>query len=162
VGLATAAPLLADRDAAEPLFAAAFATDLSAWPFHRARLMLAHGSWLRRRRKVVEARSRLRVAAEQLDALGALAWAERAREELRASGETVRRRAADALDVLTPQERQVAQLAAAGLSNREIGDRLYLSSRTVSTHLYRLFPKLGVTSRHELARLGTLAEPYVS
>jgi DNA-binding NarL/FixJ family response regulator len=110
----------------------------------------------------VEARSRLRVAAEQLDALGALAWAERAREELRASGETVRRRPADALDVLTPQERQVAQLAAAGLSNREIGDRLYLSSRTVSTHLYRLFPKLGVTSRHELARLGALAEPYVS
>ncbi|MGY4643967.1 AAA family ATPase [Cellulomonas sp. URHB0016] len=162
VGLAAAAPLLADRDAAEPLFAAAFATDLSAWPFHRARLLLAHGSWLRRRRKVVEARSRLRVAAEQLDALGASAWAERAREELRASGETVRRRVTDVLDVLTPQERQVAQLAAAGLSNREIGDRLYLSSRTVSTHLYRLFPKLGVTSRHELARLGSLAEPYVS
>jgi len=162
VGLATAAPLLADRDAAEPLFTAAFATDLAAWPFHRARLLLAHGSWLRRRRKVVEARSRLRVAAEQLDALGALAWADRAREELRASGETVRRRVPDALDALTPQERQVAQLAAAGLSNREIGDRLYLSSRTVSTHLYRLFPKLGVTSRHELARLGALAEPYVS
>lgn len=168
IGLTCAAPLLADRDDAEPLFDAAFAQDLSAWPFHQARLLLAHGSWLRRRRQVVQARSRLRIAAEQLDAIGAVAWADRAREELRASGETVRRRVPDALDILTPQELQVAQLAAAGLSNREIGDRLYLSSRTVSTHLYRLFPKLGVTSRHELARVGGLElsagreDPYVT
>ncbi|MEZ0446692.1 ATP-binding protein [Cellulomonas sp. ICMP 17802] len=159
VGLTCAAPLLADREDAGPLFDAALAQDLSAWPFHHARLMLAHGSWLRRQRQVVQARSRLRIAAEQLDAIGAVAWADRAREELRASGETVRRRVPDALDVLTPQELQVAQLAAAGLSNREIGDRLYLSSRTVSTHLYRLFPKLGVTSRHDLARVGGLALP---
>jgi DNA-binding NarL/FixJ family response regulator len=73
-----------------------------------------------------------------------------ARRELRASGETPRRRTPKAWAQLTPQELQVAQLAAEGLSNKEIGERLYLSARTVGTHLYRLFPKLGVTSRAEL------------
>jgi DNA-binding NarL/FixJ family response regulator len=77
-------------------------------------------------------------------------WGERARQELRASGETSRRRTPDAWDELTPQELQIAQLAAAGLTNREIGERLYLSHRTIGSHLYRIFPKLGVTSRSEL------------
>jgi DNA-binding NarL/FixJ family response regulator len=73
--------------------------------------------------------------------------ADRAHRELRASGETVRKRRAEAWDELTPQELQIAQLAADGLTNREIGERLYISHRTVGTHLYQLFPKLGVTSR---------------
>ena len=77
-------------------------------------------------------------------------WGERARQELRASGETSRRRTPDAWDELTPQELQIAQMAAAGLTNREIGERLYLSHRTIGSHLYRIFPKLGITSRAEL------------
>jgi len=85
------------------------------------------------------------------DALGCAPWGEQARRELRASGERSRRRVPDARDQLTAQELQIAQLAAEGLSNRDIGQRLYLSHRTVSTHLYRLFPKLGITSRGELS-----------
>jgi DNA-binding NarL/FixJ family response regulator len=89
-------------------------------------------------------------------------WAERARRELRASGESSRLRSRDALDELTPQELQIVQMAALGLSNREIAQRLYLSHRTVESHLYRVFPKLGVTSRAQLvgalgSRLGAPA-----
>jgi DNA-binding NarL/FixJ family response regulator len=84
------------------------------------------------------------------DALGAIPWGERARRELRAAGEASRHRAPDARDQLTPHELQIAQLAAGGLTNREIGQRLYLSHRTVSSHLHRIFPKLGVASRSEL------------
>ena len=85
------------------------------------------------------------------DALGAPNWGDQARAELRASGERSRRRVPEARDQLTAQELQIAQLAADGLSNREIGQRLYLSHRTISTHLYRVFPKLGITSRAELS-----------
>ena len=85
------------------------------------------------------------------DALGVEPWGERARRELRASGESSRRRTPQALDELTPQELQIVQMAADGLSNREIGQRLYLSHRTVESHLYRVFPKLGVSSRAQLA-----------
>jgi DNA-binding NarL/FixJ family response regulator len=92
----------------------------------------------------------LREAAQSFEALGQLRFAERARRELRASGEARRRRVPEAWAQLTPQELQIAQLAAEGLSNREIGERLYLSHRTVGSHLYRLFPKLGVTSRTQL------------
>lgn len=77
-------------------------------------------------------------------------WADRARRELRASGESSRRRDPAARDQLTAQELQIAQLAAEGLSNREIGARLYLSPRTISTHLYHVFPKLGITARSQL------------
>ena len=84
------------------------------------------------------------------DAIGASSWADHARSELRASGERSRRRVPEARDQLTAQELQIAQLAADGLSNREIGQRLYLSHRTIGTHLYRVFPKLGITSRVEL------------
>jgi DNA-binding NarL/FixJ family response regulator len=99
---------------------------------------------------MTESRAPLREAVTTFDALGLLRYAERARRELRASGETVRRRAPGAWAQLSPQELQIAQLAADGLSNREIGERLYLSHRTVESHLYRLFPKLGVTSRAQL------------
>ena len=114
------------------------------------RAQFAYGAWLRRQHRMTESRAPLRAAAQTFDALGQLRFAERARRELRASGEVPRRRVAEAWAQLTPQELQIAQLAAEGLSNREIGERLYLSHRTVGSHLYRLFPKLGVTSRGQL------------
>jgi DNA-binding CsgD family transcriptional regulator/tetratricopeptide (TPR) repeat protein len=149
-GVRCARALLAGDREADALFRAGLGEELRSWPFLRARLLLAHGTWLRRRRRVARSRAPLREAREAFDALGAIPWAERARQELRASGETSRRREPDRRDELTPQELQIAQMAADGLTNREIGRRLYLSHRTVSTHLYRMFPKLGVTARSEL------------
>jgi DNA-binding CsgD family transcriptional regulator/tetratricopeptide (TPR) repeat protein len=119
--------------------------------YFQARLHLAFGLWLRRDRRQTEARKYLRSAVDGFDAMGALPWAERSRQELRATGETVRQRAPDRREYLSPQETQIAQLAADGLTNREIGERLFLSHRTVGSHLYRAFPKLGITSRSELA-----------
>jgi DNA-binding CsgD family transcriptional regulator len=147
--LAVAAPMLASGDAQER-FAEAFRADLAAWPLHRARLQLAHGIWLRRRQQARDARAPLRAARDTFDALGAASWAQRARDELRAAGERSGQPALRALDLLAPQELQIARLAAEGLSNREIGQQLYLSHRTISNHLYRIFPKLGITSRSEL------------
>jgi DNA-binding CsgD family transcriptional regulator len=143
--------VLADDEAAEGLFTTALSGELAKTSFDRARLELAFGIWLRRRRRVVEARDLLRAARATFDALGALPWGDRARQELRATGESSQRRAPDARDQLTPQELQVAQMAAEGLSNREIGQKLYLSHRTISSHLYRIFPKLGISARSELA-----------
>jgi DNA-binding CsgD family transcriptional regulator len=152
VGLDYGTALLAGGDEAEAAFEAALATEqLGAWPFERARLQHAYGAWLRRHRRAGESRPHLRAATNAFDALGIVPWADRARAELRASGESVRRDP-DARDRLTPQELQISHLAADGLSNRDIAERLFLSPRTVSTHLYRIFPKLGVTSRAELAR----------
>jgi ATP/maltotriose-dependent transcriptional regulator MalT len=150
VGLLYARPLLAAEADAEALFRAALGTDLTRWPVYRARLQLAFGEWLRRQRRTAESRAPLRAARDAFDALGIGPWGERARQELRASGESSRRRTPDTLDELTAQELQIVQMAAAGLSNREIGQRLYLSHRTVESHLYRVFPKLGVTSRAQL------------
>jgi DNA-binding CsgD family transcriptional regulator len=150
VGLAYARPLLADEEEAGTLFEAGLDADLVPWAFLRGRLLLAYGEWLRRRRRVAESRAPLRTAREALDALGAISWAERARTELRASGEVSRQREPGALDQLTPQELQIAQMAAQGLSNREIADQLYLSHRTIGFHLYHVFPKLGITSRGQL------------
>jgi DNA-binding CsgD family transcriptional regulator len=144
------AQLADDRDAAT-LFQEALAADVTLWPFQRGRLLLAYGAWLRRRRRVSESRSPLRSARDTFDALGAVQWAERARQELRAAGETSRKREREAWDRLSPQEIQIATMAAEGLSNREIGRKLYLSHRTVSSHLYRAFPKLGITSRGQIA-----------
>ncbi|MFL5839068.1 MAG: AAA family ATPase [Thermoleophilaceae bacterium] len=149
--LAYARPLLASDDEAGALYQAALSSDLSSWPSYRGRVLLAYGGWLRRQRRVAESRAPLRAARDTFDALAFDGLAERAREELRASGEASRRRAPDARDQLTPQELQIAQLTADGLSNREIGQRLYLSHRTVGSHLYRIFPKLGVVSRGQLA-----------
>jgi DNA-binding CsgD family transcriptional regulator len=148
--LTVAAPMLATGDA-QALYAAAFDTELTAWPLHRARLQLAYGMWLRRRQQAGDARAPLRAARDTFDALGADAWAGRARQELRAAGERSGQPAPRALDLLAPQELHIARLAAEGLSNREIGQQLYLSQRTVRNHLYRIFPKLGITSRTELA-----------
>lgn len=149
-GLRYARAALAPGDDAEHLFRVALDADLAGWPFHRARVQLALGEWLRRRRRAVESRPYLRTARETFDALGIVPWSERARAELRAAGEGSPRRTPDARERLTDHELHIAQLAAEGLTNREIGQRLYLSHRTVSTHLHRIFPKLGVTSRSDL------------
>jgi len=151
IGLRHARALVADPGEAGERFNEALASDLTRWPFQRATLQLAYGQWLRRQRRVAESRAVLRAARDTFDALGCAPWGEQARRELRASGERSRRRVPEARDQLTAQELQIAQLAAEGLSNREIGQRLYLSHRTISTHLYRAFPKLGITSRGELS-----------
>jgi DNA-binding CsgD family transcriptional regulator len=142
--------LLAEPAHADEHFQEALASDLTRWPFQRARIQLAYGQWLRRQRRVTDSRSVLRAARDTFDGLGCVRWGEQARRELRASGERSRRPTPEARDELTAQELQIAQLAAEGLSNRDIGQRLYLSHRTISTHLYRVFPKLGITSRGEL------------
>jgi DNA-binding CsgD family transcriptional regulator len=150
VQVAYTTAILANDAVAEECFRIAIAAGQAEWPFYVARAQLAYGVWLRRRRRMTQSRAPLREAAETFDALGLVRYAERARRELRASGETVRRRDPEAWAQLSPQELQIAQLAAEGLSNREIGEQLYLSHRTVESHLYRLFPKLGVTSRAQL------------
>jgi DNA-binding CsgD family transcriptional regulator len=149
--LGHARALVAEPAEAGERFDEVLATDLTRWPFQRARIQLAYGQWLKRHRRVAESRAVLRAARDTFDALGCVPWSETARRELRASGERSRRRIPAARDQLTAQELQIAQLAAEGLSKREIGQRLYLSHRTISTHLYRVFPKLGITSRGELS-----------
>jgi ATP/maltotriose-dependent transcriptional regulator MalT len=116
-----------------------------------ARTHLLYGEWLRRENRRVDARVQLRAAHEQLTSIGMQAFAERARRELLATGEKVRKRTAEARDELTDQERQIARLAGDGLSNPEIGARLFLSPRTVEWHLRKVFAKLGIHSRRELS-----------
>jgi ATP/maltotriose-dependent transcriptional regulator MalT len=115
-----------------------------------ARTRLLYGEWLRRMNRRVDARTQLRIAFDDFTSTGMEAFAERARRELLATGETVRKRTADARDELTAQERQIAELARDGLSNPEIGARLFLSRRTVEWHLRHVFAKLGIRSRREL------------
>jgi DNA-binding CsgD family transcriptional regulator len=116
-----------------------------------ARAYLLYGEWLRRENRRGDARAQLRAAHELFEAIGIEAFAERARGELPATGERVRKRTAETRDELTPQERQIARLARDGLSNPEIGAQLFLSPRTVEWHLRKVFPKLGIRSRRELA-----------
>ncbi len=149
--------LVEPGDGAAALFAEAVALHRAdgTHPFERARTELLQGEWLRRARRRSEARAPLRTALEAFEQLGARPWAERARAELRATGETrtTAEFGPDVLADLTPQELQVVRLAAAGLSNRDIGAQLFLSPRTVGYHLYKAFPKLGVASRAQLVRL---------
>ncbi|MFD5244847.1 AAA family ATPase [Amycolatopsis sp. NPDC058340] len=147
IGLRYARAVLEPSD---ELFETALAAELDGWPAERGRLHLAYGEWLRRQRRAVDSRAHLRTARETFDALGMTAWAERARRELRSAGESSPNRGPDAREKLTPHELSIVQLAADGLTNREIGQRLYLSHRTVGTHLHRIFPKVGVSSRAEL------------
>ena len=145
--------VLADDGAAESLYSTALAHDLSRWPWIRARLQLAYGGWLRRQRRDAEAREPLRLALATLSFIGATTWAAQAYAELRSAGERFEQSGPPVATVLSPQELQVARWAAAGLSNREIGARLFLSPRTVASHLYRIFPRLGIRSRSQLGLL---------
>jgi DNA-binding CsgD family transcriptional regulator len=122
-------------------------------PFERARTELLYGEWLRRARRKADARTHLRSASDLFERLGATPWANRARTELRATGESRAVPGPDPMGTLTPQELQVVRLAAEGLTNRDIGAQLFLSPRTVGYHLYKAYPKLGVTSRAGLGRL---------
>ncbi|MEV7414822.1 LuxR C-terminal-related transcriptional regulator [Streptomyces sp. NPDC089919] len=140
---------------AEGHFTAALDLHGEAGTFERSRTELLYGEWLRRLRRQIDARARLRAALEGFERCGAAPWADRARSELGAAGgETVLSTREDGpISLLSPQEREVVRLAAAGASNREIAAQLFLSPRTVGHHLYRAFPKLGVSSRTELATL---------
>jgi DNA-binding CsgD family transcriptional regulator len=151
-GLRLARATLAADAYADDLFRTALRADLTCQPLMRARTELAYGEWLRRQRRTTDARRALRSARDTFDALGAIPWGQRARNELRAAGEVSRPRETTATDQLTPQEYQIALLAAEGLTNREIGQRLYISHRTVGGHLARIFPKLGISSRAGLHR----------
>ena len=164
--IARARCILARPGQAETDFETALADPAGEqWPFERAQLRLDYGEWLRRRRRINDAKPVLAEALGTFRRLGARPWAQRAEAELRASGVAVAAAPGerDALWKLTPQQRQIVRLASEGLTNQEIGDRLFLSPRTVSSHLYRSFPKLGVTDRHQLrdviARASTLEQP---
>jgi DNA-binding CsgD family transcriptional regulator len=149
--LARCKGLLADTDVAVGHFEAALRHDHSAQrPFERARNEQSLGETLRRQRRRSEARIHLRKALEVFEKLGTAPWAERARAELRASGETARKRDPSTFDQLTPQERRIAVFASGGDSNPDIAAKLFLSRRTVEYHLHKVFTKLGVTSRAEL------------
>lgn len=150
---ARARGLLAEPDSAEAHFAAPLADPTGdTWPFERAQLQLDYGEWLRRQRRINDAKPLLVTALETFRHLGAAPWTRRAESELRACGATVRlpQAAPGALDALTAQQREIVILAGHGLTNAEIADRLFLSPRTVASHLYRSYPKLGITGRRQL------------
>jgi len=150
---ARARGLLAEPDSAEAHFAAPLADPTGGtWPFERAQLQLDYGEWLRRQRRINDAKAVLVTALETFRRLGAAPWTRRAESELRACGVTVPapQDAPGALDGLTAQQREIVVLAGHGLTNAEIADRLFLSPRTVASHLYRTYPKLGIAGRHQL------------
>jgi DNA-binding CsgD family transcriptional regulator len=152
---------LVDESSAEKHFARA--TDLAPAlsSFDAARTELVYGEWLRRRRRRIDARRHLRSALECFARLGMAPWEARARSELRASGETARRRDPSTLDQLTPQELQIARLVAGGRSNPEVAAQLFLSPRTIDYHLRKVFSKLDIASRADLAGLD-LGEPVTA
>ena len=151
---ARCAALTANDSDAEPLYRKAVAAhEGDGRPFEQARTRLLYGEWLRRSRRRTDAREQLLAAAGTFARMGARPWQDRAEAELRAAGARAPAVPADdPLARLTPQELQVVRLAAAGGSNKQIGAQLFLSPRTVGYHLYKAFPKLGVTTREELAR----------
>jgi DNA-binding NarL/FixJ family response regulator len=161
-GLRYARALLAPASSARTVFEDAQRSESSAWSFLRARVQLAYGERLHQQRQDSAARAPLRAATDTFDALGVIPWSDRARQQLRATGEKSRPRTPEARDQLTPQELQIVQMAAEGMSNREIGQKLYLSHRTVGSHLYRVFPKLGITSRSELRAAVSTGLPSTS
>ena len=161
--IARARGILAGPGGAEAHFATALADPAGdQWPFERAQLRLDYAEWLRRRRRINDAKPVLTEALGTFRRLRARSWAQRTAAELRACGVAVADAPGerDALGELTPQQRQIVRLASDGLTNAQIGDRLFLSPRTVSSHLYRSYPKLGVAGRNQLrdviARAGTL------
>ena len=154
VALHCRALLAEDPAETERLFTAALAMHARVGrPFEQARTELAFGEFLRRLRRRAQARTHLRAALERFEALGATLWSERARSELRASGETARKRDPSTLDHLTAQEVHIAQLVAEGRTNRDVAGQLFLSPRTIDFHLRNVYRKLGIASRMELARI---------
>lgn len=151
--LALCEALIGQR-AAEEAFTEALELARALPPFERARIALLYGEWLRRERRRTDARTHLRSAAERFHSMGTIPWEERANAELRATGETARKRDPSTLDELTPQELQISQLVAEGMTNRKIAAQLYISHHTVEYHLRKVFAKLGITSRTELMRHG--------
>jgi DNA-binding CsgD family transcriptional regulator len=139
-----------DNDASGLFEEALAIPGVQRWPFDLARVQLLYGERLRRTRNVAESRGHLDSARETFERLGARPWAQRAASELRAAGQARPRASEQGRDALTPQEREIALLAASGLTNKQIGERLFLSHRTVGFHLHRLFPKLGINSRAAL------------
>jgi DNA-binding CsgD family transcriptional regulator len=125
------------------------------WPFERAQLRLDYAEWLRRRRRINEAKPILLAALDTFARLQAMPWAQRAETELRACGVSVTAPGGDsaAFEELSPQQREIIILAGRGMTNREIAERLFLSPRTVASHLYRSYPKLGISGRHQLHEL---------
>jgi DNA-binding NarL/FixJ family response regulator len=157
--LAAARALVADGAEASAHFEEAIRLAGESNTFDRARILLLYGEHLRRARRRTEARRRLREALDIFEALHAGPWAERARTELRASGETARRRDPSTIDKLTPQELQISRFVAQGLANKEVAVRLFLSPRTIDYHLRNIFAKLGISSRTQLARLSLGDDP---
>ena len=149
-GLACARPLLSDDDHAEAFSWPRSPKSRRSYPVLRARTQFSFGRWLRRQRRSAHARAPLRDAINLFDAFGATRWSERARQSYarlaRRSGRARRTLATGS----PPRSCKLPELAAAGLSNREIGERLFLSHRTIGSHLYRIFPKLGITARAQL------------
>jgi DNA-binding CsgD family transcriptional regulator/tetratricopeptide (TPR) repeat protein len=144
--------VLANDDAAEPLFLDCLASDLAQWPWPRARVQLAYGCWLRRQRRARQSRGPLQAAQSALQDMGAATWAREAQAELEATGGRSEDRRPEVPGIsLSAQELKIARLAAQGMSNNEIGDQLGLSPRTVGSHLYRMFPKLDISGRGQLA-----------
>jgi ATP/maltotriose-dependent transcriptional regulator MalT len=156
---ARASALLEDGDSAEHLHREAIeALGQSRMAAHLARARLSYGEWLRRANRRVDAREQLRQAYDVFASMGADGFADRARRELLATGEKVRKRRDDTRDELTPQETQIARLAREGRTNPEIGAELYISHRTVEWHLRQVYTKLGINSRKGLR--GALRSPY--
>ena len=145
--------ILNDGDAAESLYREGIdRLQRTRIRVELARTYLLYGEWLRRERRPLDAREQLRTAREMFTSMGAEAFAARAERELLATGERARKRVVETRDDLTAQEAQIARLAGEGLSNPEIGARLFISPRTVEYHLHKVFNKLGIRSRNELPR----------
>ena len=146
--------LLCEGDAAEALYREAIERlARTRLRVHLARAHLLYGEWLRRERRRREAREQLRTALEMFTSMGTAALADRANRELVATGEHARKRSVETRDDLTPQEAQIARLARDGLSNADIGARLFLSQSTIAYHLRNVFSKVNIASRHELAHV---------
>jgi DNA-binding CsgD family transcriptional regulator len=150
--LARSRALISDGDVADGRYREAIERlELTRMAVHLARARLVYGEWLRRAKRRVEAREQLRAAHGSFSRFGSEAFAERARRELQATGETARKRSVETRDDLTPQEAQIARLARDGLSNPDIGAQLFISPRTVQYHLRKVFAKLDITSRNQLS-----------
>jgi len=149
--LARSRAMLASGDAADALYIDSIdRLGRTRMVVHLARAHLVYGEWLRRENRRLDARAQLRLAHDMFQSVGAEAFAERARRELLATGATARERTVTTQADLTPQEAQIARLAASGRTNPEIGSELFISPRTVEYHLSKVFTKLGLTTRREL------------